>query len=915
MTTTRTFGAIHGAGSQVREGQAPAPIQEGPLGYTVMMGAYRSGPVGVYVETGGKDDQLRIYGGLTQDSDAPLAVKHFWAVGVGAGVLACLRVTDGTEVAANLDLYDRNVELGVLERDPNTKLPAQTVSLVAQNGGRWAGRRSVDGGSVTLGTAITGTSTINLGGTYLADQWVGATIRFPSDDASFEGVVTANTTGGLVTISGTWSADVTNGTVGVWSLEMTNTHELTGDPEYLAVVVEDGGELPASQFNLQFVRDGVAVRAYADKGMDAAGDAYWHDAINADKRAYLVTPTDGFTGDASDPLTRPANFADIPAPAGVAGNEVTFQVVRWLNGASNTGDPYLDTVNDWVWSSDPRPCTLTITMTAATTYTMTAVFADGETVAAGSGTLGSAFASVLQWVPGFTLRAGGTAAVSGDTMVIYVRPLPANMQDLDAFLYVAASNGQPGSGDVRERYKIRSNDHDTVTLAPSISLVGKIVAPGAPTVTGSTAGAYDMSTTSDTFIYNAGRVADEDGPFTLTSSLSGAAETTTAVVADLNARELARVSAVAADKLIEFTVSSDDKIVATLLQDFGSVASLLIGAGTMNAIGGFTAGTTTGAQPTIARLQWVQQFGGGYDGLAGLDPSIHHLDLWDLNTSPLNDWLGLNTGLMHLAMPGVTNAAAQQAMMTWGYTNNALSYLTIPDTVLTEPDAIAWYEANLAIGPAQAYAPTVWPSYTEIASPYAKKTLYMAPAVGLILGFEARFAQQSKGYHLAAAGESALISPIAKDLPTGDRRLDQEQLNRFGLIELRKRGPRIYIYGDRIPAPSGRVWKHKRATVSHIGRTLLTNSGRLVFSAINAKTFAEVKSLLIGLFQPWYRIGWFEDPTGAFADAVLIKVDRTNNTADEGNLGNLHGASAYDVINTAERVIHQTGPKGVSETT
>lgn len=915
MTTTRTFGAIHGAGSQVREGQAPAPIQEGPLGYTVMMGAFRSGPVGTYVQTGGKDDQERIYGGLTQDSDAPLAAKHFWATGIGAGVLACIRVTDGTEVAANLALYDRNVELGILERDPNTKLPAQTVTLVAQNGGRWAGRRSVQGGDVTLSTAITGTSTINLGGTHLEDQWTGALIKFPNDDAAFEGVVIGNTTAGLFTISGTWSDDVTNGTDGAWNLELVNEHELTGDPEYLAVEVQDGGESPATEFSLQFVRDEAPVRAYNDKGMSASGSAYWLDALNADKRAYLVTPTDSFSGDAADPLTRPANYADIPAPGGVAGNEVTFQVIRWKNGASNTGDPYLDTVNDIVWGSDPRECTITATMTAATTFTTSIVLADGETIVGPNGTLGTNWVPGVPWIPWLNLRAGGVAAIAGDTIVVYVRPLPANLKDLNGFLYVAASNGQPGSGDVRERYKIRSNDYDTVTLAPSVSLVGKIVAPGAPTVTGATAGTYDMSTTSDTFIYSAGRASDEDGPYTLTSTLSGAAETTTAVVADFNAQELARVSATATDKLIEFTVSSDDKIVATLLQDYGSVASLLIGAGTMNAIGGFTAGSTTGTQPTIARVQWRQQFGGGYDGLAGLDPSVHHLDLWDLSTSPLNDWLEINTGLMHLTMPGVTNAAAQQAMMTWGYTNNGMAYPTIPDTILTEADAIAWYEDNLAIGAAQKYAPVVWPSYVEIASPYAKDTLYTAPAVGLILGFEARFALQSKGYHLAAAGEDALISPIAKDLPTGDRRLDQEQLNKFGLIELRKRGPRIYIYGDRIPAPGGREWKHKRATVSHIGRTLLTNTGRLVFSAINAKTFAEVKSLMIGLFQPWYRIGWFDDPTGSFADAVQIKVDRTNNTADEGNLGNLHSATAYDVINTAERVIHQTGPKGVSETT
>ena len=40
-------------------------------------------------------------------------------------------MTDGTEVAASLELYDRDVELGILERADAGKLPSVVISMAA----------------------------------------------------------------------------------------------------------------------------------------------------------------------------------------------------------------------------------------------------------------------------------------------------------------------------------------------------------------------------------------------------------------------------------------------------------------------------------------------------------------------------------------------------------------------------------------------------------------------------------------------------------------------------------------------------------------------------------------------------------------------------------------------------------------
>lgn len=912
---TRVFGAVAGPGVQVREIQPGRPILDGPLGSTVLVGMFRSGPVDEVVECEGFDHYRRVFGGISQSSEAPLAAEDFFGAARGAGTLYVVRVSDDDEVQAQVKLFTRNASKSIQEITPAT-LAELAYTVKAKNGGRWGGRRERKSGDVgTVSGAITGTGTIDLGLTAIKDEWVGATLKFPSDSASASYTVVGNTAAGVFTISGDFDAATKAGTDGRWVLELDNVHELTGDREALALVVKDGGS-DAKLFNVEAYRDGSAVKAWDDIGLDSAGDAYWINAINDDDRQWELTVSQSLTGDVNAHLNRPANFAEIPAPSGVSsdGNTITFQTVRWTRTSAGAGNPYVDTVNDFSAPSSPIPLKITLTWTSGTTATVAAEnLHTGEAhLNLPSLTLGTAYASQNQWLPGLTVSDGGSAPTAGDTLVLYYRPLPANLERKGGLFYPAAA---PSEGDVRSSYAIRSNTSSRITLSVGVDVSSECTAPGAPTQTGSIAGTYDLSTGTNTFKYQVeGRTE-----VTLTSTLSGAAETTTALAADLNAQELARVSAVAANKVVEFTVSTDDKLVVTCLQDFGDV-DFTVTDGGLNARLGFTDDTIVqGATPTIGRIEWSQELEGGVDGFASI-ADADYVQAFGLATSdPLAELDELNTGLIKAAIPGVTSATVQAAAMLWAYTKNALFYSEIPSGKITASDAIAWHASNLAVGrdAGQDYHRALWPTYGKRSNPYGRG-LYTGPITGFVLGMEARKASEAKGHHLAPAGVDYRIDSVFSDLTTGRRKLDGEAITKYGLCEVRRRhdrrGNRIFVFGDRIPGDGRRPFFHVRATIQHVGRILLTNTEHLVFQPLRGETFFRARKDLRNLFTPWFLAGWFDDSDGAaFEDQVEIKVDETNNPPAERALGNLNVGLAFLPVGTSERVVYSLGSKGLSE--
>lgn len=911
MTMTRVFGAIKGAGTQVRERVGAQAETPSAFGQVAVTGAFRSGPVGVAKTVASLAEYRRIFGGLTQDSQAPLAVEDYFRFGRGAGGVHVVRVTDGSEVASRLVVRDRNVDLSVVEKTPATRIAATLATFRAANGGRWGGRRKLYAGDVSLPSAIGGSgTTVTTGVAMLKNEWAGATLRFHADDPTRSYTVASNTSAGVLTLRGAVSSLVTGGSDGRYSLELANVHEVTGALEGVAVEFEDGGEDPSADFGVRVYRDGSPARAWLDVDLDSGGDTYWHAAVADDPDNYeLAVGVDGLVGDPADPLKRPANFAEIPAPAGVAATTVAFQIVRWQRTSGGSGNPFLDTVNDVTWGTDPRPCTITLTWTGATTATVAVAFDDGGAVAnLPNLTLGTAYASQHPWLPGFTVRSGGTAPDAADTLVITVRPLPANLAAKGAWFYPAASTG---SGNVRTRYRVIANTYSTITLPAGTDVTSTVIAPGAPTLTVANAGPYDLSGSNLTLKLT----VSGDAEITLTEAASSATLSATDTATALQALELARAGSAAA-QLFTFGVSADDKLTITARQSFGPSATITVGDGTLNTTLGLTNGqvSSAGATPTIGRLQWQEEMGGGYDGLADIASADYEAQ-FVVGASPWDDLIAVDTGCLSHLLPGVTAAAAQRAMIAYAAATNAVAFAEIPDTTTTESGATAWVATNLGgAGEALDYAAVRFPSYGLRPNPYGRGR-YTSTLSGALAGLAARRALEARGVHLAPAGLDHDIGSAFVALPTGDRRLDNEVLNAAGLIEVRKRGAQIYPYGDRTIGYRARGWLHKRLALSHIGRTLLVRGEALVFRVINDLTLVRGRAFVRGLLEPWQAAGWFEDLAGpAFEDQVEITADLSNNPASTRASGDMHIDVAFGIAGTAERVVFTIGPSGLTET-
>lgn len=908
----RVFGAQQGPGSQIREIEGDAPVDSGQLGSTVIVGMFRSGPVGRFVALlDGVGQYHRTYGGLTQDSQAPLATEDFYKLSQGAGVLYVLRVTDGTEIQAALKVFDRNVDRSIASQAPSLKFAAQIATLKAANGGRWGGRRGVLAGKVDdLSAAFDGAS-FDTGRTVLLDEWKGAVLRFPVDEAGKTFTVAGNNTAGVLALDAGADAALLAGADGRWTLELDNVHEVTGAREALTVEIANGDEDPIRQFTLNVGRDGGSVSSYANLSVDTGSSAYWLTALTSDESNVEIAPIDLFSGSITDELQRPANFAEIPVGGGIDGNVVTFEVVRWSRTGSSK--PYVNT-REIVWGSDPRPCSIVLTFAGDTTFTVAATFDDGRTVQdLPTGTVGTPYDPQHPWLPGFLVGTGWMNTQAADTLTMIVRTLPPNLANQGAYLYPFASSAD---GDVRRRYRVVSNDHRSVTLASSVVLGTDepgFTAPAPAIYTGANAGPFDLSSGTKTVIY---RLEDGISGYnykTLTATGTDAATSAATLAADLNAAELARVTGDTAQIRVVFGATADNELTISSARDFGSRAGLVIGGGGLNTLLGFTEDAEVfGTDGVIARLQWRQELAGGTDGNAGIADADYET-AWDTDTGPLRSLVTTKTGLLTVGTPGVTAQAVQAAMQAWTYATNSDAVTELPSDKITEAAAIAWHEANLMIGDESRYAQTYYPSYGIRPNPYGTGNM-TATLTGAILGLYARKAVDGKGYQNAPAGQDYGLASIFKDLTTGNTPINSEAINGYGLNEVRRRGAAIYLWGDRTVTPTGRDWLHKRRAMSHIGRVLFNGLDGLVFKKIDDIGLADAKRVLRGIFLEWWRARWFSDTDGsAFEDAVSIKVDKTNNTAATKAAGNLEASIGFGIVDTSERVVITIGPKGVQE--
>ena len=139
----KRFGPVLGAGTVIKETESGKTIEPSAFGTTAMVGILERGEVGKLITCTGKRDLVAKTGGFISDGMLPDNAVDFWDHSEGSGILHLFRVTDGKEVKASLNLFDRKAARNLVGR------------LDGKNGGSWGGKKQTHVFDVTTpGTDI-----------------------------------------------------------------------------------------------------------------------------------------------------------------------------------------------------------------------------------------------------------------------------------------------------------------------------------------------------------------------------------------------------------------------------------------------------------------------------------------------------------------------------------------------------------------------------------------------------------------------------------------------------------------------------------------------------------------------------------------------------------------------------------------
>lgn len=439
---TRRFGPTRGAGTVVQEQSGDKQIQPGALGWCGYAGVFEKGPVGQLVIASNKKIFNKKMGSAVANSLAPDACEDYYDVANGAGGLLLVRVTDGNELPSEITLYARRAAAG--------EAPTLVGKVQAKNGGRWGGRERLFSGQVTaLSSDLTETTLTTANATFTTDQWKGGYVELP-DVPNKRYPIVGNTASGVITVASDQKMKTDVGTGVSLRYYLVLDDDAT---KRLSIAIGDGEDNPDTEFSLTVYVDNNFVKKYPNLNTDPNNARYWVNIINNDDGNDEIFAIDQFTG-THTAFIRPAN--DYGMISAVSTNVLT-RTVGFLGINGPTGA--LPTLTIGASTDDHKEQTITVTMTSATAGT--AVSDKFGTL--GAVTLGTPFTSTIKWVPPFTITAGGVALDSSSILTVYYRPLRVN-ELVGGYLYPDKENHK------REKYRIVSNTHKTITTAPGTDL-------------------------------------------------------------------------------------------------------------------------------------------------------------------------------------------------------------------------------------------------------------------------------------------------------------------------------------------------------------------------------------------------------------------------------------------------------------
>jgi hypothetical protein len=443
----KRFGPTRGAGVTIIELEGEKSVEPGALGWCAYAGVLNRGPVGQLITAQNKTLFKSMCGSRDPDSLMPDACEDYYDNAAGAGGLYLVRVTDGNELQAYATLYARNPA-----NDPSGSRKLTPMGMLrAHNGGNWGGRLHRYTSDMTAGTDLDDTTLLTDLTDMKVDEWKGGFlelaelpgVRFPIVGNDADEIFVA----GDQTMKQQWDAS------GGGDLRYYVTRENEG----LAVsyLIEDGEENPNTEFALSIFINGELMKKYANLSVDPNSTRFWEDTINNDDANFWVEAQHTWTG-SSTARVRPASiYGEIDTVTALVLNAVIHDYT--INSVTG-GDPTfaLGTTDDTMVAQK-----LTLTYTGVGAFDVVS----DKFGALGSGTEGVLFTPNNKWSPPFTVTLGVTPMAIGESLIINYFPLvPGALAG--GFVYPDKVN----AGDVR--FRIESNDHDSITAVPGSDLTG-----------------------------------------------------------------------------------------------------------------------------------------------------------------------------------------------------------------------------------------------------------------------------------------------------------------------------------------------------------------------------------------------------------------------------------------------------------
>ena len=349
----RRFGPVKGAGVAVVERESQETIEAAETGVVAVIGQFERG----MISTGGSPKLNycgsralfdRKMGGRVSFSTCPDVGQDFFQHGRGAGEVIAVRLTDGTEDVAFVNLFARRrgADFSAIgaRRIEGPVVKEAILKVKAKNAGRWAGRRRAVFATVDLDTL--GTTTffaLPHGRAFRENEYAGAGVRLPGIERFFE--IASNTADGHFVVKSpanlaeSYSPEYdesypTPELVSDALIVLDSAIDKAGNRRGLAVKVKDADVDPTINFGLEIYLDGSLVKAFGTLSMDPASPYYVVPLVNKDSGNDYVEVEDLLSGsggviDYAAIDSRPANFyAKIVEVTATTAKFVAWEVVE-----------------------------------------------------------------------------------------------------------------------------------------------------------------------------------------------------------------------------------------------------------------------------------------------------------------------------------------------------------------------------------------------------------------------------------------------------------------------------------------------------------------------------------------------------------------------------------------------------------